>query len=561
MCHGAIIRLATVIVTPYLTVRLAMARAASQEAVMPPGARIAALPYSSPLRRLPRRYPALTALLLGAAAACGFAPLQLWWLALACLAGWMALVHAAPTLRQALWRGWAFGVGHFTINDNWFQHAFTFQDQMPHALGYAAPLALALYLAVFPAIAAGLTWRFRAARIDAGWILLFGAAWIATEWMRSWAFTGYAWDPLSVMWVPVPPVAWLATLIGTYALSGLSVVAAGLLLLIPRRPFPMAALIAVIAMLLVAEWRGYPMPSAAPATAPRLVVVQPNVPQDQRGESDQAMMLARLLRLSGTPGGAPRLVMWPEGVIRDFIEDDYPYWVYGNTSPWLTRTRMAAALGPRDMLLTGGTALQFDARGDVTTATNSVFALDPRGWIRGRYDKAHLVPYGEYLPMPWLLKPLGLSRLVPGDMDFAAGPGPRTMVVPGFGAIGMQLCYEIIFSGQTVDPAHRPRLIFNPSNDAWFGSWGPPQHLAQARLRAIEEGLPVVRATPNGISAVIGADGALLATVPHQQAGAIDIAIPPAHAPTLFSRIGNAAAAIVALGACVIAFALRRRAR
>ncbi|WP_159761249.1 apolipoprotein N-acyltransferase [Sphingomonas sp. 8AM] len=514
------------------------------------------------MEAFPRRYPALGALLLGAAAACGFAPLELWWLAVAAFAGWIALVHAAPTRGQALWRGWAFGVGHFTINDNWFQHAFTFQDQMPHWLGYAAPFALALYLAVFPALCAGLAWRGRRARIDAGFVLLFGACWILTEWMRSWLFTGYAWDPLAVMWVPVQPVAWLATLVGTYALSGLTVAVAGGLLLLPAGRKQIAIGVVAFAILTVAELLSYrSAPAPAAATAPTLVVVQPNVPQDQRGESDQAMMLARLLRLSGTPGAAPRLVMWPEGVIRDFIEDDYPYWVYGNASPWRTRTRMASVLGPRDMLLTGGTALQFDSKGDVTTASNSVFALDARGRIRGRYDKAHLVPYGEYLPMPWLLKPLGLSRLVPGDMDFAPGPGPRTMAVPGFGAIGMQLCYEIIFSGQVVDPAQRPRLIFNPSNDAWFGNWGSPQFLAQARLRAIEEGLPVIRDTPTGISAVIAANGAVLAAVPRDVSGAIVVPIPPAHVATLFSRLGNWMALLVGTVLTLVAFALRRRSR
>ncbi len=561
MRHAAVIRLANVIVTPYVVRRLATARAASQEAVFSSARRMPALSDRSPARTLPHRYPALAALLLGAAAACGFAPLELWWLTIAAFAAWIALVHAAPTVRQALWRGWAFGVGHFTINDNWFQHAFTFQDQMPHALGYIAPFALALYLAIFPAMAAGLAWRVRRPRVDAAWVLAFGAAWILTEWMRSWLFTGYAWDPVAVMWVPVQPVAWLATLVGTYALSGLTVAAAGALLLVPRKaravPIMAIAMVAIGAPLL--SYRTPPAPSAA--DAPRLVVVQPNVPQDQRGESDQAMMLARLLRLSGVPGGAPRLVMWPEGVIRDFIEDDYPFWIYGDTSPWLTRTRMASVLGPRDMLLTGGTALQFDAKGDVTTASNSVFALDARGRIRGRYDKAHLVPYGEYLPMPWLLKPLGLSRLVPGDMDFAPGPGARTMAVPGFGGIGMQLCYEIIFSGQVVDPAHRPRLIFNPSNDAWFGAWGPPQHLAQARLRAIEEGLPVVRATPNGISAVIAADGALLGTVPHHVGGVVVVPIPPAHEATLFARLGNWAALLIGTALCIVAFALRRGSR
>ena len=139
-----------------------MPRAASQEAIVNRGKGSPALSYRSSIEAFPRRYPALAALLLGVAAACGFAPLEYWWLAIAAFAGWIALVHAAPTRGQALWRGWSFGVGHFTINDNWFQHAFTFQDQMPPWLGYAAPFALALYLAVFPALCAGLAWRVRA---------------------------------------------------------------------------------------------------------------------------------------------------------------------------------------------------------------------------------------------------------------------------------------------------------------------------------------------------------------------------------------------------------------
>lgn len=508
------------------------------------------------------RYPAPVAVLLGALAACGFAPLEAWWLAVPALAAWMALVHRAATLRRALWLGYAFGVGHFTINDNWFQHAFTFQDKMPPVIGYLAPFALALYLAVYPAIAAGLAWRSkgRGKAPDLAWVLLFGAAWIVTEWVRSWAFTGYAWDPLAVMWVPVQPVALLTAWIGTYALSGLTIVLAGMLLLVPRRPAGIAGALAALAVLVGAQWLSY---RAMPAPSPggeRLVVVQPNVPQDQRGESDGEMMLQRLSALSGRPGAAPRLVVWPEGVVRDFVEDGYPLWVYGNTSPYALRARMARLLGPRDLLLTGGTALNFDPRGDVVSAANSVFAITPQRRIAARYDKAHLVPYGEYLPVPWLLRPLGFARLVPGVIDFIPGPGPRTLALPGFGAVAVQICYEIIFSGEVIDRSQRPRLLFNPSNDAWFGAWGPPQHLAQARLRAIEEGLPIVRATPNGISAVIAADGRLLATVPHKQAGTIDVPLPLPADPTLFSRLGNWAALIVGGVLVILAIVFRRRA-
>ena len=225
------------------------------------------------------------------------------------------------------------------------------------------------------------------------------------------------------------------------------------------------------------------------------------------------------------------------------------------------RRRIARLLGPDDILLTGGTSLSFDREDRIAGATNSVFAIDAQARLRGRYDKAHLVPYGEYLPMPWLLKPLGLARLVPGDIDFTPGPGPANLPLSCFGQAGIQLCYEIIFSGQVVDRGRRPAFLFNPSNDAWFGRWGPPQHLAQARMRAMEEGLPVIRATPTGISAVVAADGRLLGMVPHERAGAVELPLPPPLPPTLFSRMGNLMAAVVAVLLLAGAVASRRRGR
>ena len=512
-----------------------------------------------------RRYPALLSLLLGAVAALGFAPLQLWPLTLVAFSGWLLLVHAAPSRRAAAWRGWTFGLGHFTINSNWIGHAFDLQDTMPHALGYVAPPALAVYLALFPAAAALAMWRWRGRRPDAAFALIAGAAWIATEWLRGWLFTGYPWDPLAVMWVPVFPVAWTAALVGTYALGGLTIVAAGLLATVPRRRWPVAGAAAAVALLLAVQWVGYPDPFPTnpdyPDSLPRLVVVQPNVNQDERGEDDSDRVLAPLVRLSGRPAPYPRLILWPEGVVRPYLEDGYPDWAYAGDDPRRMRRRLARLLGPRDTLLTGSTALAFGADGDISGAGNTVHALRPDGELHGRYAKAHLVPYGEYLPLRRVLEPIGLSRLVPGDIDFDAGPGPRNIDVPGIGPVGVQICYEIVFSGHVVDPRHRPKLLFNPSNDAWFGAWGPPQHLAQARLRAIEEGLPIVRATPTGISAIIGADGALLAQLPLGRAGVLTLPLPSPQPPTLFAWAGNWLALIVALLMGSGAVAIRRRRR
>ncbi len=515
------------------------------------------------------RLVSLLALLLGAAAGTGFAPLEWWPVTLVAVAAWLWLVHDAASLKQALWRGWVFGVGHFSVNDNWIQHAFTYQDKMPHWLGYAAPIALALYLAVYPAIAAGLAWRYASARAvgsdaapDARFVLIAGAAWIAGEYLRATMFTGYAWDPLGVIWVAVLPIARVTAWIGTYALSGLTVVMAGALMLLVHRRIVTPAIVlcatAAVAAIGLAEPQA-PVPSP---DAPRVRVVQPNLGLEAReGPDYDEASFRTLLRLSGTPGAAPRLILWPEGAVRYFLEDGYPAQYYWEASPAFTRARIAAVLGRGDVLLTGGDGLIFDDAGNLSLATNSIFAIDARGRLLGRYDKAHLVPYGEYLPMRPILEPLGLARLVPGDIDFRPGPGPLNFTLPGFGEVGGQVCYEIVFSGQVVDPDHRPAILFNPSNDAWFGKWGPPQHLAQARMRAIEEGLPILRSTPTGISAVIAADGRLLGTVPMGEAGAIDVPMPQPLPPTLFSRLGNWMAAIVALLLVAIAVALARRAR
>jgi len=152
---------------------------------------------------------------------------------------------------------------------------------------------------------------------------------------------------------------------------------------------------------------------------------------------------------------------------------------------------------------------------------------------------------------------IGLSRLAPGDIDFIPGPGPRTIQLPGWGKVGFQLCYEIIFSGQVADRRNRPDFIFNPSNDAWFGAWGPPQHLAQARLRAAEEGIPVIRSTPTGISAIVDARGRIVQSLPWRTAGIIDGNVPMKSVePTFFARHGNIIPLLLSLLLIAAAIAL-----
>ncbi len=512
-------------------------------------------------------HPRWTALLLGAASALGFEPFALWPLTLLGMAGLIALIAAAPSRRQAAQLGWLFGLGQFSLGLNWIATAFTYQAAMPAWLGWVAVVGLSLYLAVYPALAAAAAWQAR--RRAAALVLALAGAWILAEWLRGWVFTGFPWNPLGVALLgpfETPGAARLAPWLGTYALSGLAVLFAGLWwhgLATFRQDRRRLALLAL--PLLAQFWPQAAPPATSPTRAPiPFALVQPDIAQDVL--NDPAMYEAnfqRTARLSGqiVPGRG-QLVLWPESGVPWYLADGYPEQYYLDTyaaDPRLARQRIGRVIGKDSLLLTGGVDLEI-AQGKAVGARNSVTAIDGSGALRGSYDKAHLVPYGEYLPMRPLLTPLGLARLVPGDIDFWPGPGPRTLDLGRWGKAGVQICYEIIFSGAVADRGHRPDYIFNPSNDGWFGTWGPPQHLAQARLRALEEGLPVLRATTTGISAVIDADGKVLQSIPPRHAGVVLGAIPAAHAPTLFARWGNLLAlswATVLL--CLSVVASRRR--
>lgn len=509
---------------------------------------------------LARRHPCLLALLLGALAATGFAPLGLWPLTLLCFAALMAMVDTPSSQRRLgppavgaphfagdaslRWHvgkrriflvGWSFGVGHFTAGLSWIAHAFTYQDAMPHWLGYFAVVALSLYLALFPALATLGAWTIRARWPGVALTPLFAGLWILSEYGRATLFTGFAWDPVGMIWLGTG-VDQAASWIGTYGLSALAILASGALLALVRRHWRpgLPTLAALVVLAILGQIR---MAQPLPDTHIAITVVQPNIDQAEKYASEEANF-RKLAALTGPSSLArPRLIFWPEAALEAWLDVE-PEWL----------ARVAMLLGPRDLLMTGGVKphIEDTPRGRrLTAAANSAWVVTPGIRLAARYDKAHLVPYGEYLPMRSILEPIGLSRLVPGDADFLPGPGPRSLALPAGDErpalrMGVQICYEIIFSGKVVDAHDRPDFLFNPSNDAWFGSWGPPQHLAQARMRAIEEAMPIIRSTPNGISAVIDGRGRLRASIPHHKAGAIDTTLPPPMPETLFSRFGNA---------------------
>ena len=495
--------------------------------------------------------PRRAAVALGALAACGFQPLGLWPVGLLAMALFIMLLARAQGRRHAAMLGWLFGLGHFTLGNAWIATAFTYQAKMPGWLGWLAVVGLALYLAVYPALASLGGWLLgRSSRLAL--VFAFAASWIVAEWLRGWVFTGFPWNPFGVVMLgpfDSPGLARLLPWLGTYALSGLAVLLAGALWLGLSRLAESGqrlrpALVLGVGVALVALVMHLPLGLIRGEGSLPYTLVQPDARQDDlydptKYESQFARTAA--LSLPRRPGER-RVVLWPESGVPDYLREGYPEWFYLQSTyggdPLLARRRIGRVAGAESLLLTGADDLEV-RRGKVVGARNSVTAIDSEGRIVASYAKAHLVPYGEYLPMRELLGPLGLARLVPGDIDFWPGPGPRTLELRPWGRIGVQICYEIVFSGQVIDRAQRPDFLFNPSNDGWFGASGPPQHLAQARLRAIEEGLPVLRATTTGISAVVDAEGVVRQHVPRLVAGRLDGKVPPAKAPTLFARLGN----------------------
>ena len=509
----------------------------------------------SELRQFAQRHPYALAALAGVFTAIGFAPhygfVAVPLFAFALL---IRLLFEAGNKRRAFLIGWLFGLTHFSVGLNWIATAFTYQAEMPAWLGWIAVVLLSVYLAVFPALAGlGAWWIARGRPI--AFILGFAGLWILTEWMRGWLFTGFPWNPLSSMVVDNGMLPQLTRLIGTYGLSGLLLLIPGLLALAghigkrDRAGWALgAASLAVIAAMFVPK-NAFSDP--LPESGSHIAIVQPNIGQDIANDSARyEEFFQRLVRLSRPDPGAPPfdLVFWPEGAIPDYLESGYPRRFYMNTTygaaAELARARIAG-IARGGLLITG--AQDLELTGDrLTGARNVVTAIGPSGNRIGSYAKAHLVPYGEYLPMRGLLEPIGLSRLVAGALDFDPGPGPRTLPLPGEPKMGVQICYEIVFSGRVVDGKDRPAFIFNPSNDGWFGAWGPPQHLKQARMRAIEEGLPLVRATTTGISALVDADGRVLQSLGPGEEARIDAILPPPHAPTPFARFGNWLAILLA---------------
>ncbi len=493
------------------------------------------------------------AILAGAASALAFPPLDIFPVFLIALGILVFLLDGAAARPRPLWRatqiGWGFGVGQFATGMHWIFYPFLV-DPLEH--GWQIPFALVLFhggLALFIAgacAAAMVFWRKGPSRI-----LLLAACYGLAEWLRGHVFTGLPWNLPAYGWGASLAVMQSMSVIGAYGLSLLTVLFGASLAEVARRRWLLPL---VCAALFAGLWTFGAIRLARTPTefsnAVRLRLVQPNVPQDEKYRRDLVArnwysLMALSSRASDPP---PTVIIWPEAA---------PPVLLQRTQDALTQ--IAELTGGKRTLITGNQRIEFNPDGD-RRVFNSLYVFAPDGHIATTYDKFHLVPFGEYLPLESLLSQFGITKLTGMPGSFASGDGPHTVKVPGAPDAGPLICYEILFPGAVTDPKSRPGWLVNVTDDSWFGPWaGPRQHLLAARARAIEEGLPIARAANTGISAVIDPEGRIISQLGLDETGVVDARLPESLSDTIYARLGDLGFGLLLVLCTGFSWALARR--
>jgi apolipoprotein N-acyltransferase len=464
--------------------------------------------------------------------------------------GWSGLIAAADI-------GWCFGFGYFLAGLYWLGYAFlvdaaTFGWLLPFAV-LGLPAILAIYTAL-GVLLARLLWQRGAMRI-----LALAVCLTATEWLRGHAFTGFPWNAFGYALTAPLVLAQAASVLGLWGLTFIAVaVCASPATLLDqdvkkRRPL----LPFTLAVLTLVALGGFGAVRLA-WTPTRLVdgvhlrIMQPNLQQDVRfNYAAKHEVVDHYVALSAQQGADKVThLIWPES--------PFPFFLTREAD---TFAQIARALPPNTLLFTGAMRLADPDNPAQSGVYNSIYVIDHQGAIRAVYDKVHLVPFGEYLPFEDILERIGLQTLTEQRGGFLAGDRHRLITVPGAPSALPLICYEIIFPGELMSSAERPGWIVNVTNDGWFGiSSGPYQHLQQARVTAIEQGLPLARAANTGISAVVDPVGRIIGSLPLGSEGVLDTPLPRSIGAPIYARFGDAPAAVLIVIASVLALRGRQRA-
>ena len=523
------------------------------------------------IERMPARVRYFLSCAAGIVSVLAMPPFHLWpvlWITLPLLSVLIDTAARMPEApgRIARWRryslgraaeaGWWFGFGYHVAGLFWIGEAFLIEAEV---FAWLLPFAITLLpagLGLFTAVAAAssrILPRANACARAASLAIGFGV----TEWLRGHILTGFPWNVLGTALTAPLPLLQSVAVFGIYGLTVITV-------LVFAGPFAILQDAATTPAGTAGAWRARWMPAAAlalvplatmwmagawrlaaaepPAATPRPIVrlVQLSIPQRERMQAGNQRRIfdqhltASLTAPDGTIDNAVGIdvIVWPEAAM-PFVPLSQP----------VALEAIGTLLPPGTQLASGALRVESDARSDARKVFNSLLVFDggSTAQLAATYDKMHLVPFGEYLPAQRLLEAIGLQQITRERGGFSAGKGERqTITLRKLGKVLPLVCYEVVFPIAPSALAERPDLILAITNDGWFGTLtGPRQHYHQARIRAVEMGVPMIRASSNGISALIDGKGRERGRLELNAVGTLDVRPPPALAPTLYARLGD----------------------
>ncbi|PYG33219.1 apolipoprotein N-acyltransferase [Pelagimonas varians] len=476
------------------------------------------------------------AILAGVCMGFGMAPYDLWYVAFAGLVLAFWLFRAAPGGLYSIGTGWGVGLGYFGLSLGWIVEPFMVDAA---ATGWMAPFALfgmAGGLALFWGLA-----FWGAGHVHHNRLLALAIAWSAAELARAYVFTGFPWALVSYIWAPTWVIQWVSV-VGPHGLTLLTMISAAMVVLTfscatgrVYRGLAMGG--ALVLMFGGGLWLTPALQDLS--QRPYVRLIQPNAAQHEKWDPDKIPVFfnrqVTLTESAPEPGlPKPELIVWPETALPVMLE----------RANDVLRIVADAADGAQVAV-----GVQRGADG---TYFNSLALLDGSGFLKQVYDKHHLVPFGEYMPAAAVFKRWNIAGLAArADGGYTPGPGPELLEMGKLGLALPLICYEAVFPQDVYRTPARPDFLLQITNDAWFGQWsGPYQHLAQARIRAIEQGLPLLRAANTGVSAVIDGGGHIIAQLGLGKAGKVDAPLPPPLRVTLYSRVGDLPALILLILLC-----------